>query len=67
MSDKVKLAESSTLRQETQDENKVIGIYQSERGCKTISKALGHIEKTWKSEEPSQEWPATKVTPRAPQ
>ncbi len=54
---------------------KVIEIYQSGKGYKAISKALGlianHSEshypqmaKTWNSGEPSQEWPADQITPR---
>ena len=58
--------------------NKVIDIYQSEKGYKAISEALGlqwtpvraiihkWMKKTWNSGEPSQEWP-NKSTPRGHQ
>ncbi len=55
---------------------KVIEIYQSEKGYKAISKALGlqrttvraiihKMAKTWNSGEPSQEWPADQNYPKS--
>ncbi len=49
---------------------KVIEIYQSGKGYKAISKALGlhnypQMAKTWNSGEPSQEWPADQNYPKS--
>lgn len=48
---------------------RVIEIYQSGKGYKDISKALGlwnhRIAKTWDSGEPSQEWPADQNYPKS--
>ncbi len=52
--------------------NKIVDLYQSGKGYKAMSKALGlqrttvraiypQMEKTWNSGEPSQEWPAYQI------